>query len=60
MRFPLEGSKITGFTGIVSIYIKGPSLLKNYAKTLFQLGEYLGVGIKASLGMGALSIKEDN
>lgn len=60
VRFPLEGSKITGFTGIVSIYIKGPSLLKNYAKTLFQLGEYLGVGIKASLGMGALSIKEDN
>mgnify|MGYP002114963502 CR=1 FL=1 len=59
VKFSLEGRRITGFTGYISIYIKGPSLLKNFAKTLFRFGEYLGVGIKASIGMGALSIKED-
>ena len=59
VKFSLEGRRITGFTGYISIYIKGPSLLKNFAKTLFRFGEYLGVGIKASIGMGALSVKED-
>lgn len=47
VKFSLEGRRITGFTGYISIYIKGPSLLKNFAKTLFRFGEYLGVGIKA-------------
>lgn len=59
VKFSLEGRRITGFTGYISICIKGPSLLKNFAKTLFRFGEYFGIGIKASIGMGALSIKED-
>lgn len=57
--FNLEGRKITGFVGTITLYIKGPSIMKSYAKMLFKFGEYLGIGIKASLGMGAINILEN-
>lgn len=56
--FPMEGVTITGFQGDVCIKIKGGSTMAAFAKLLFRLGEYLGVGIKTGLGMGSIKIKE--
>lgn len=56
--FPLEGVHITGFQGSVCIRMKGTDTMARFVKLLFRIGEYIGVGIKTSLGMGAIKIKE--
>lgn len=56
VNYHLEGRKITGFVGNITIRINGPTILKNFAEALFKAGSYLGIGIKASLGMGSLSL----
>lgn len=56
--FPMEGLNITGFQGDICIKIKGGSTMATFAKLLFRIGEYLGVGIKTGLGMGSIKIKE--
>lgn len=59
----VEGRRITGFVGYIIIQVKGPAIMKSFAETLFQVGSYLGVGMKASLGMGAVNLiktKEDD
>ena len=52
----VEGRRITGFVGYIIIQINGPAILRNFAETLFEIGSYLGVGMKASLGMGAINL----
>lgn len=59
-RFYLEGQKITGFTGYIAIYSNGASAMRNLIELLLTIGGYLGVGIKASLGMGAMELMSDN
>ena len=54
--FNLEGIRIIGFVGTVTIKIDGPSIMRSFAKILFRAGTLLGVGIKTSLGMGAIEI----
>jgi CRISPR-associated endoribonuclease Cas6 len=56
--FPLEGVNITGFQGDIRIRIKGTDTMSRFAKMLFSFGEFSGVGIKTSLGMGALNLHE--
>lgn len=56
--FPLEKVKIPGFRGDITIKITGKQTLVNYARLLFEFGEYSGIGIKCSMGMGAIKIKE--
>lgn len=55
-KFNLEGKKITGFVGTITICFSGPAMMIGFAKMLFKIGSYLGVGIKASLGMGNLEL----
>ena len=58
--FYLEGQKITGFTGYITIYSDGAVALRNFIQLLITTGCYLGVGIKASLGMGAIELIEND
>ena len=56
--FSLEGVRIPSFLGKISIKVGGTDTMKRFAKMLFQFGEYSGIGIKTSMGMGAISLEE--
>ena len=56
MPFPLEKVQINGFVGNVCIKIKGTETMANYIRLLCRFGEYSGVGIKTSMGMGAMQL----
>lgn len=58
VRYALEGVWISAFLGEVTLYVKGPEQLVNLANMLAAFGEYAGIGIKCSLGMGAIQTKE--
>lgn len=47
-------AKIPAFVGDVSFGIAGAQSMRGLAGMLFCFGEYAGVGIKASMGMGAM------
>lgn len=52
--FPMERTKITGFTGNLCIRLYGPETLARYVRLLIRFGEFSGVGIKTGMGMGAM------
>lgn len=54
--FYMEGIKVPSFMGYVSIKIHGPTQFINLINMLVEFGEYSGVGIKSSIGMGAMKI----
>lgn len=54
--FHLEGVRIPSFIGKITIHLKGTQTMANFVWLLFQYGQYSGVGIKTSLGMGSLRI----
>lgn len=56
--FTIHQKKIPAFLGRVTIKIKGASTLKAYIKMLLTFGEFSGVGIKTSMGMGGLEIEK--
>ena len=56
--FTIHQKKIPAFLGRVTIKITGASTLKAYVKMLLAFGEFSGVGIKASMGMGGLEIEK--
>lgn len=57
-RYYIHQSFIGGFKGRLVFLCKGNQTLKNYVKTLLIFGQYAGVGIKTSLGMGAIELEE--
>ena len=57
VRFPMEGIFVPGFQGHITIRMKGPETLSRYIRMLCEFGEYSGVGIKTSIGMGAMKIR---
>lgn len=54
----LEDTKITGYTGRITLVISGPEQLARLAGALLSFAEYSGIGIKTALGMGAVKIKQ--
>jgi CRISPR-associated endoribonuclease Cas6 len=56
--FPLEGVKIPSFKGELGIRFHGTDTMARYARLLLEFGEYSGVGIKTSMGMGAFRLME--
>lgn len=56
--FYLENTKITGYTGKITIIIRGPEQLARLAGALLSFGEYSGIGIKTALGMGGIKVRE--
>lgn len=57
--FYLEGIKIQGFVGTLTLKIGGPQMLVNFVHFLISYAEYSGIGIKTAIGMGAIAIKEE-
>lgn len=55
-NFYLEGTKVPGFIGSITLRLDGTKTMNSFAKMLFEFGEYSGVGIKTTLGMGALKL----
>ena len=58
--FSLEGVRIPSFIGSVTIRMDSTATMRRFVNMLFAFGEYAGVGIKTSLGMGAITIEENN
>lgn len=56
--FELEGIRITGFCGNMTIGFKGPDPLLRIADMLLSYSCYSGIGIKTALGMGGVMINE--
>lgn len=50
-----QGKKIPAFVGNMTLSISGPSSLAGLARMLLTFGEYSGVGIKTSMGMGGIT-----
>ena len=44
---------IASFIGKITLKLSGTQTMADFANLLFDFGEYAGIGIKASLGMGA-------
>ncbi|MEG0156789.1 MAG: CRISPR system precrRNA processing endoribonuclease RAMP protein Cas6 [Anaerovoracaceae bacterium] len=53
-RFHLEGIRIPGFVGRLGIRASGTKQFSNLLQLLIGFGEFAGVGIKTSIGMGAM------
>lgn len=58
VSFPLEGIKIPGFMGSITITVSGPQQFVNLVNMLCLFGEYSGIGIKTGIGMGAVKVQQ--
>ncbi len=56
-KISLEKVKINSFVGSITFCINSSQGLINLVNYLLHVGEYSGVGIKTSMGMGAISVK---
>lgn len=56
-KFPLEGITVPSFVGSITLKICAAQTLVNFANLLFRFGEFSGIGIKNSVGMGAISLE---
>ncbi len=52
--FCLERVVVPSFVGDIIISIRGTQTLINFANMLLRFGEYAGIGIKTSIGMGMI------
>ncbi len=48
-----EGKRIPAFMGTLTLSIGGPATMGGLVRMLLKFGEYAGVGVKTSMGMGA-------
>jgi CRISPR-associated endoribonuclease Cas6 len=55
-QFPIEKVKIPSFKGELGIHLHGTDTMARYARLLFEFGQYSGIGIKTSMGMGACNL----
>ena len=58
VNFFVEKVKIPAFIGKITIKLTGTKTMTNFANMLFEFGEYSGIGIKTSLGMGCIKLNE--
>ena len=54
--FLVSGKRIPAFMGNMTVNVEGPQPLRGFTHMLFRFGEFGGVGIKTSMGMGGLSV----
>ncbi len=54
--FCLEKVRIPAFLGNIVININGTKTIASFLKMLLKYGEFCGVGIKTSIGMGAIKV----
>lgn len=56
--YHLEGVRIKAFTGSFTVYLYGTPQIIQLANMLFRFAEYSGIGIKTTLGMGAVKLEK--
>jgi CRISPR-associated endoribonuclease Cas6 len=56
LRFTVDSTTIPGFVGHIDIKVNGAQTIANYVAMLLRFAEYSGVGIKTSMGMGAVAV----
>ena len=56
--FPLEKVNIPAYKGSLSIRVNKGDTMSRYIRLLLKFGEYSGIGIKSSIGMGAVKLYE--
>lgn len=54
--YELKGAKVKGFVGYVDLFFWGSESIIRLANMLCHYGEFAGVGVKAALGMGGITI----
>ncbi len=54
--FSLENVQVPAFAGSMTLRLDGTPMQANLAQLLFFFGSYSGIGIKASIGMGAIAV----
>lgn len=54
--FSLEGTRIPGYMGRMTMTLKGPEPLVRLGAMILHFANYAGIGIKTSLGMGACTV----
>ena len=59
VKFGVEGININSFIGTIGIKIKANETMSNILNMLLEFGEYVGLGIKSSMGMGGIEIVKD-
>ena len=57
-RFYLHKAYVNGFQGYLTLVCHGSQTLTNYVAVLLKFAEYSGVGVKTSMGMGAIELLE--
>ncbi|MDE7432857.1 MAG: CRISPR system precrRNA processing endoribonuclease RAMP protein Cas6, partial [Lachnospiraceae bacterium] len=57
--FSLEGVKIPAFIGKIRIRVDGTETMQRFVRLLLEYSEYSGIGIKCSLGMGAVRLEKE-
>ncbi|SFG15501.1 CRISPR-associated endoribonuclease Cas6 [Ligilactobacillus ruminis] len=57
-RFYLHKAYVNGFQGYLTLVCHGSQTLTNYIAMLLKFAEYSGIGVKTSMGMGAVRILE--
>ena len=58
VKFSLEKVRIPAFVGSITLKIHGAQTMCNFARLLFEFGNYSGIGIKTAIGMGSVNITE--
>ena len=56
-HFGVKGNYVPGFMGNITLKIKGNSEFKKEVIKLLKFAQYSGVGLKGTMGMGAIEIK---
>ncbi len=55
--YPIHHRRIPAFKGNLTLISKGVDTLNQYLSILLQVGEYTGIGIKTSMGMGSIRLE---
>lgn len=54
--FSLEGARVTGYQGQVTLYLRGSPQIARLGGLILSFARFAGVGIKTSLGMGGCQV----
>jgi CRISPR-associated endoribonuclease Cas6 len=57
--YQIHDQKIPAFLGSITLVVRGATTLVQYLKMLILFGEYSGVGVKTSMGMGTIKLLGD-
>ena len=54
-----SGVRIPAFIGKITMRVDGTETMRRFVRLLLEYSEYSGIGIKCSLGMGAVRLEKE-